>query len=169
MIDAWRIETFPARLQGAAMAAYVWGYRFALLVSGAGAIGLADPLGWHGSLLLMAALVGAGPLVTLAAAEPLAERLAREPLGCRGTHGQRRGRAVPRLLAPAGRADDPGLRRPVQARRGDGRHDGAALLSRDGLRPRGGGAGNGRAVAGRDLSAAAAGGWLVARLGRGGR
>ena len=83
VVDAWRIETFPARLQGAAMAAYVWGYRFALLVSGAGAIGLAGPLGWHGSLLLMAILLGAGPLVTVAAAEPLAERLVREPLGWR--------------------------------------------------------------------------------------
>src|SRR5579875_224653 len=56
-VDAWRIETFPERLQGAAMAAYVWGYRGALLVSGAGAIGLASHLGWHGSLLLMAALI----------------------------------------------------------------------------------------------------------------
>ena len=33
----------PQRLQGAAMAAYVWGYRVALLISGAGAIGLAEP------------------------------------------------------------------------------------------------------------------------------
>ncbi len=83
VIDAWRIEIFPERMQGAAMAAYVWGYRFALLVSGAGAIGLAGPLGWHGSLLLMAALLALGPLVSLAAAEPAAERLAHEPVGWR--------------------------------------------------------------------------------------
>ena len=59
-IDAWRIETFPARLQGAAMAAYVWGYRTALLISGAGAIKSADIVGWHGALLGVAALVALG-------------------------------------------------------------------------------------------------------------
>ena len=94
VVDAWRIETFPARLQGAAMAAYVWGYRTALLISGAGAIKSADFLGWHGALLGVAALVGLGPLVTLLAPEPtlapvrraaarFSERLARavvEPL-----------------------------------------------------------------------------------------
>jgi PAT family beta-lactamase induction signal transducer AmpG len=79
-VDAWRIETFPERLQGAAMAAYVWGYRGALLISGAGAIGLASHLGWHGSLLLMAALIGLGPLVTLIAREPVASALVVEPM-----------------------------------------------------------------------------------------
>jgi MFS transporter, PAT family, beta-lactamase induction signal transducer AmpG len=69
-IDAWRIETFPARLQGAALAAYVWGYRAALLVAGAGAIKSADLVGWHGALLGVAALVAVGPLVTLLASEP---------------------------------------------------------------------------------------------------
>ncbi len=71
VIDAWRIETFPERVQGVALAAYVWGYRIALLVSGAGAIGLADVWGWRGALLAMATLAGAGMLVTLAASEPL--------------------------------------------------------------------------------------------------
>jgi MFS transporter, PAT family, beta-lactamase induction signal transducer AmpG len=80
-IDAWRIETFPERLQGAAMAAYVWGYRFAMLVSGAGAIGLASHLGWHGSLLVMAALLALGPVVTLIAREPIASALISQPMG----------------------------------------------------------------------------------------
>ena len=71
VVDAWRIETFPERLQGIALAAYVWGYRLALLISGAGAIGLADIVGWRSALCVMAGLVGAGVLVTLAAAEPL--------------------------------------------------------------------------------------------------
>lgn len=71
VVDAWRIETFPERLQGIALAAYIWGYRLALLVSGAGAIGLADIIGWRLALGTMAGLVGAGMLVTLAAAEPL--------------------------------------------------------------------------------------------------
>lgn len=71
VVDAWRIETFPERLQGVALAAYVWGYRLALLVSGAGAIYLAGILGWRGSLLVMAALAASGVIVTLAAVEPL--------------------------------------------------------------------------------------------------
>ena len=71
VVDAWRIETFAERLQGVALAAYIWGYRLALLVAGAGAIGLADRLGWRGSLIVVAALIGAGILVTLAAAEPV--------------------------------------------------------------------------------------------------
>ncbi len=70
VVDAWRIETFPERLQGIALAAYIWGYRLALLTSGAGAIGLANVVGWHWSLTVMAALVGAGTLATLAASEP---------------------------------------------------------------------------------------------------
>ena len=69
-IDAWRIETFPQRLQGAAMAGYVWGYRVAMLISGAGAIAAAGWLGWRGSFLMIAALLALGPVVTLAAAEP---------------------------------------------------------------------------------------------------
>ena len=71
-IDAWRIETFSARLQGAAMAGYVWGYRVAMLISGAGAIAAAGWLGWRGSFLGVAGLLSFSILVTLAAAEPVA-------------------------------------------------------------------------------------------------
>ena len=71
-IDAWRIETFPQRLQGAAMAGYVWGYRVAMLISGAGAIAAAGWLGWRGSFLALAALLACAIPVTLAAAEPVA-------------------------------------------------------------------------------------------------
>jgi len=69
-VDAWRIEMFPERMQGAALAAYIWGYRAALLVAGAAAIGLAGRLGWHGALLGVAALVALGPVVTLLAPSP---------------------------------------------------------------------------------------------------
>ena len=69
-IDAWRIETFPVRLQGVANAAYVWGYRLAMLLSGAGVIALAGTLGWQGALALVAAALALGPLVTLLAPEP---------------------------------------------------------------------------------------------------
>ena len=72
VIDAWRIETFPERVQGIALAAYVWGYRAALLVSGAAAIKLVDWVGWRGSLLVMAGLMACGMGVSLSAREPVA-------------------------------------------------------------------------------------------------
>ena len=74
VVDAWRIETFPERLQGAALAAYIWGYRLALLVAGAGAIKLVDWIGWRGSISCMAALIGLGALATLLAREPAGVR-----------------------------------------------------------------------------------------------
>ena len=70
IIDAWRIETFPQAMQGTALAGYIWGYRAALLISGAGAIALATPWGWHGVFAAMAALTLIGPIVTLLAREP---------------------------------------------------------------------------------------------------
>ena len=90
VIDAWRIETFAPERQGAALAAYVWGYRAALLVAGAGAIWAAGVLGWHGSLLGVAALVGTGVLVTLAAREPRAAPPGAPPK-VPGFSGDRRG------------------------------------------------------------------------------
>lgn len=69
-IDAWRIERFPPDRQGPALAAYVIGYRAALLTSGAGVIAGAGWLGWRGALLCVAALFALGLLVTLAAPEP---------------------------------------------------------------------------------------------------
>ena len=69
-IDAWRIELFPERSQGTALAAYIWGYRAALLVAGAAAIGLAGWLGWNGALLGVTALVALGPMFTLLAPSP---------------------------------------------------------------------------------------------------
>ena len=73
-IDAWRIETFEDRMQGAALAAYVWGYRGALLVSGSGVIASAGTIGWNTALLGVAALLSIGVLVTLLADEPAVER-----------------------------------------------------------------------------------------------
>jgi MFS transporter, PAT family, beta-lactamase induction signal transducer AmpG len=70
VIDAWRIELFPPRLQGAAMAAYVWGYRIALLISTTGVIAAAARVGWQVSLLGVAALIALGVFVTLLAPEP---------------------------------------------------------------------------------------------------
>lgn len=69
-IDAWRIEIFPERRQGLALAVYVWGYRIALLVSTTGVIAAAASVGWSRALLGVAALVLAATLVTLAADDP---------------------------------------------------------------------------------------------------
>jgi PAT family beta-lactamase induction signal transducer AmpG len=66
-IDAWRIEIFPQRRQGVALAAYVWGYRIALLVSTTAVIAASASVGWHQALLAVALLIAAGALVTLAA------------------------------------------------------------------------------------------------------
>jgi PAT family beta-lactamase induction signal transducer AmpG len=70
LIDAWRIESFTPRQQGAALAGYIWGYRGALLMSGAGVIALSVKTGWHVAILLMAGLALVGPLATLLAPEP---------------------------------------------------------------------------------------------------
>ena len=66
-IDAWRIEIFPARRQGVALAAYVWGYRVALLVATTGVIGAAASAGWHQALFAVAVLIAAGTSVTVMA------------------------------------------------------------------------------------------------------
>ncbi|HEY4174738.1 MAG TPA: MFS transporter, partial [Rhodopila sp.] len=66
-IDAWRIEIFPERRQGVALAAYVWGYRIAMLVSMSGVVAVSQFAGWHWPLLGVAVLIACGSLVTLAA------------------------------------------------------------------------------------------------------
>jgi PAT family beta-lactamase induction signal transducer AmpG len=66
-IDAWRIEIFPERRQGVALACYVWGYRVAMLVSMSGVVAASGVIGWHWPLLCVAMLIAAGTLVTLAA------------------------------------------------------------------------------------------------------
>ncbi len=70
LIDAWRIEFFPPRLQGAALAGYVWGYRGAMLVSGSGVIALSVKIGFEHAILLCACLAVVGPVATLLAPEP---------------------------------------------------------------------------------------------------
>ncbi len=70
MIDAWRIEFFPLPAMGSAIAGYVWGYRAAMLISGAGVIALSASIGWHGALLLMVPVQLIGVIATLLAREP---------------------------------------------------------------------------------------------------
>jgi PAT family beta-lactamase induction signal transducer AmpG len=71
LIDAWRIETFAPRAQGVALACYIWGYRAALLISGAGVIALSVQIGWRTCYELMAVLLLAGPVATWVAVEPV--------------------------------------------------------------------------------------------------
>ena len=52
------------------MAAYIWGYRVALLIATTGVISAVGAVGWHAALLGIAALIGLGLAVTLLAPEP---------------------------------------------------------------------------------------------------
>ncbi|WP_298449528.1 MFS transporter [uncultured Marinobacter sp.] len=69
-IDAYRIEIAEERLQAALAATYIFGYRLALLVAGAGALYLAEFWSWQVSYEVMAALVGVGALTVLVVREP---------------------------------------------------------------------------------------------------
>ena len=66
-IDAWRIEVAHISRQGAMAAAYQWGYRVAILVSGAVPLLLADTYGWNFSYATMAALMTVGVVAVMAA------------------------------------------------------------------------------------------------------
>jgi PAT family beta-lactamase induction signal transducer AmpG len=70
-IDAWRIEAVEERRQGAMAATYNFGYRFAVLVGGAGALFLADIYDWSTAYAAMAALALVGVVTTLLIGEPV--------------------------------------------------------------------------------------------------
>ena len=78
-IDAFRIEAADVEYQAAMTAAYVFGYRVALLASGAGALYLADYVSWHVSYLAMAGLMSVGVVTVLLVAEPFKERVSKVP------------------------------------------------------------------------------------------
>jgi len=75
-IDAYRIEIAEERLQAAMAATYIFGYRLALLVAGAGALYIAEYYSWTVSYQVMAALVGVGALTVLVAREPAVNHFA---------------------------------------------------------------------------------------------
>jgi PAT family beta-lactamase induction signal transducer AmpG len=71
VFDALRTDWLAREERGAGAAVSVLGYRLAMLVSGAGALILADQwLGWHATYWLMAALMGVGMVATWFAIEP---------------------------------------------------------------------------------------------------
>ena len=76
VFDAYRTDIARAEERGLASALTVAGYRLGMLVSGALALvfaagsGAIPALGWRGTYLLMAALMGVGVVATLAGREP---------------------------------------------------------------------------------------------------
>jgi PAT family beta-lactamase induction signal transducer AmpG len=83
VIDAYRIEILPARLQGPGSGAVQTGYRLGMLAAGAGALVIAQDFGWFWAYGAMAALLIPGMIVLLCRPEPeisavlLAEKAAR--------------------------------------------------------------------------------------------
>ncbi|KJS04581.1 MAG: MFS transporter, partial [Gammaproteobacteria bacterium BRH_c0] len=69
-IDAFRIESARDEYQGAMSATYVFGYRLAMLVAGAGSLYMADWLGWEAAYLSMASLMLVGVITVLLVSEP---------------------------------------------------------------------------------------------------
>ncbi|CAG8998152.1 MAG: Anhydromuropeptide permease [Candidatus Celerinatantimonas neptuna] len=82
-LDAFRIESAPERLQATMAAAYMCGYRLAMIASGAGALWLAaifshgqtgyQAHAWQLAYLCMAALMSIGVISCLIAREPTVE------------------------------------------------------------------------------------------------
>ncbi len=70
VLDAYRIESFNNREQGAGAAIFVLGYRFGLIFSGAGALWLASVWTWNEVYLLMAAGTFVGMAAVLLSPEP---------------------------------------------------------------------------------------------------
>uniref|UniRef100_A0A486XT95 AmpG permease n=1 Tax=Rheinheimera sp. BAL341 TaxID=1708203 RepID=A0A486XT95_9GAMM len=79
-VDAFRIESAPEQLQAVLAAAYLSGYRLAMILASAGTLWLAalfsasedyDLLGWQRAYLLMAFCMLPGILTTLLSKEPL--------------------------------------------------------------------------------------------------
>ena len=71
-VDAYRIEIAPVKAQAALAATYTLGYRIGLILAGAGALYLAEFLGWREAYLAMAALMLLPIITTLVCREPVA-------------------------------------------------------------------------------------------------
>ena len=70
VFDAYRTETLEPHERGLGAAVWVNGYRLALLAAGAGALMVADLIGWRMTYLLMAATMLAGTVTIVASPEP---------------------------------------------------------------------------------------------------
>ena len=82
IIDAYRIESAPQKMQGALSSMYIAGYRIGMLIAGAGSLYLASFFGvevydvnvWKKVYLIMALLMLIGVLTTLYSPEPNVNR-----------------------------------------------------------------------------------------------
>ena len=70
VFDAYRTDVLLRPERGFGAAVWVNGYRCALLIASAGALLLADYIGWHNTYLLLAALMAAGVVTILVSPEP---------------------------------------------------------------------------------------------------
>ncbi len=70
VVDAYRIEIAPVKSQAALAAAYILGYRIALILSGAIALYLAELVGWTNAYLTMAACMLLPLIAGLLSKEP---------------------------------------------------------------------------------------------------
>ena len=78
IVDAYRIESAPQKMQGALSSMYIAGYRIAMLIAGAGSLYLASFFGvevydvsvWKKVYLIMASLMLIGVFTTLSSPEP---------------------------------------------------------------------------------------------------
>lgn len=73
-IDAYRTDILKPNERGLGTTLYSWGYRAAMLVSGALALALAEYIGWRSTYLLMAALIAIGLFGAWFGEEPIDEQ-----------------------------------------------------------------------------------------------
>ncbi len=95
VIDAYRIESLSPQQQGAGSAMSVYGYRLGMLISGAGALFLAEAFSWTVVYAVMAAIVGIAIVLVLLIPEPSAPE---KPLVLPGANAETWMRAT--LLEP---------------------------------------------------------------------
>ena len=82
IIDAYRIESAPQKMQGALSSMFIAGYRIAMLIAGAGSLYLASFFGvevydvnvWKKVYLIMASFMLIGIFTTLSSPEPIVSR-----------------------------------------------------------------------------------------------
>jgi PAT family beta-lactamase induction signal transducer AmpG len=75
VVDAYRVELLEERQQGAGAAVVVIGYRLAMLLSGAGALVIAEHAGWFWAYAAMAACLVVGMVTVLLSPEPAASAM----------------------------------------------------------------------------------------------
>ncbi len=79
VIDAYRIESLSPQQQGAGSAVTIYGYRLGMLISGAGALFLAELVSWTLVYAAMAAIIGLAIVLVLLIPEPPAPETANAP------------------------------------------------------------------------------------------